>query len=298
MKFTLKLMAAIAALMLVLSGCGTAGTKTPASGTAGAKAEEKKPAEMRKLTADEVLSKSLAASQKAKNYASDMTMNQVINDGKQKIHLDSTINMKIQQKPLLIKQKMKMKTSGLESAGSGAMNSVIMNVYLNDKNMYISNPSMKDEWYKMSLTNIPNMNGMPQPNQQQMRPEDQLKQLKKFSDKIVMKEEGNNYILTLTSNGKDLDKLVSDLIPNNDQLKNQASQITIKKFAMIIHINKETFLQDSFKANTEMELTTQGQKVDMTQNMDGTIKDYNKVEKLEIPKDVMENAVDMNGAGK
>lgn len=281
----------LAACAFTLSACGTA-EKPAASGAEKPKTEQKAPA--KKLTAGEVLAKSAEATKKVNSYTAEMTMKQAFEIQGKKMDTSSFINMKSQENPMLGKVKIKITANGLEEQGNSANspNSIIMDMYVTKDKAYMNSSLQKDQWTVMNISGenagpLSEMGGT-----SSMNPNQQVEKLKKYARDVKMTESGNQYILTITASEKKMNEMLSDLIPNSSKMESQGAKVDIQMFKMVLGINKETFLQENFTIDTNMNLMADNNATSMEQHMTGKLTDYNKVEKFEIPKEVTENAVE------
>jgi len=60
-----------------------------------------------------------------------------------------------------------------------------------------------------------------------------------------------------------------------------------------IIINKETFYPTNIKTVMDMEISAEGETIHLKQNMEGTYSEYNKINEVKVPQDVIDKAVEM-----
>ena len=163
-------------------------------------------------------------------------------------------------------------------------------VYANEDEAYMS---MDGQWVKQNLEDL-GMTGFEQIN------EEELEKLKKFEEHFEMEEEKDQYILTLSGDNEEYIELVEDymfssmgddLAGDDEILATLMESLKINKFELVIYVDKETFHQTKETFNIELEIEESGMTMAMKMDGEVTLSNINKVDPIEIPAEVIENAV-------
>lgn len=227
------------------------------------------------LDKSEVLSKSIEESKKIESYSMDMTMGMEIMGMKQSIEITGDIT----NNPNTMYVKTDMGMLGMD-----------FEVYANEDEAYMS---MDGQWVKQNLEDL-GMTGFEQIN------EEELEKLKKFEEHFEMEEEKDQYILTLSGDNEEYIELVEDymfssmgddLAGDDEILATLMESLKINKFELVIYVDKETFHQTKETFNIELEIEESGMTMAMKMDGEVTLSNINKVDPIEIPAEVIENAV-------
>ena len=70
----------------------------------------------------------------------------------------------------------------------------------------------------------------------------------------------------------------------------------VKALNFEIFIDKETFYTNAFNMDMDMTMTIEGQEMHIVQKIKADISKINEIEKIEIPQEVLDNAIDINEA--
>lgn len=233
----------------------------------------------------DVLAKAIEESKKVESYSMDMKMDMEV------MGMEQTIEAKgdVTQNPDAMHLTMSMGVLGMD---------MDVEMYATEDEAYMN---MFEQWIKVDPEEL-GMTGFDQYS------EEELGKLEKFEEHFEMKEEENEYVLTLSGDKKEYIELVEDLMLSsmNEELvadetldfnsEELMESLKINDFEMEIYIDKETFLQTKQVFNVDMEI----EGMEMKMKGVAKISKVNKVDPIEIPAEVIENAItedDMFGAG-
>jgi len=82
-----------------------------------------------------------------------------------------------------------------------------------------------------------------------------------------------------------------DLAGDDEILATLMESLKINKFELVIYVDKETFHQTKETFNIELEIEESGMTMAMKMDGEVTLSNINKVDPIEIPAEVIENAV-------
>lgn len=275
-------------MIFMLAACNE--TAKPANeSSAGTEKKETKTEESSEMTLEEVLKKSTEASQELKSFSVKMDMNQEMSSGAEgeNMKIDSVIDMNVTTDPMAFYQKMTMTMPGAEE-------SYDMESYFTEEGMFLYDAAGQ-QWMKFPKEMSDDLLQM---SSQQTNPGEELKKLQEFVDDFTFEQDEKSFILKLKADGEKFNNFVKEtaaetlppeLAANGEILEN----MNIKGVDYEIVIDKETFYPSVLNMVMDMEITAEGQTISMKQNMNGQYSNYNKVEAIAVPQEVLDSAVEM-----
>jgi hypothetical protein len=275
-------------MILMLAACNET-AKPVNESAAGTEKEETKTEESSEMTLEEVLKKSTEASEELKSFSVNMDMSQVMSSGAEgeNMNIDSVIDMDVTTDPMAFYQKMTMSMAGAEE-------SYDIESYFTEEGMFLYDAAGK-QWMKFPKEMSDDLLQM---SSQQTNPGEELKKLQEFVDDFTFEQDAKSYILKLKADGEKFNDFVKEtaaetlppeLAANGEMLDN----MNIKGVEYEIVIDKETFYPSVLNMIMDMEITAEGQKISMKQNMNGQYSNYNKVEAITVPQEVLDTAMEM-----
>ena len=278
-------------MMMMLAACGTSseqveGNKSGDEITQGQddkKVDEKDEEEEASpsLTAETVLEKSMEATNALESYSMDVNMNQVISiQGEVPQEISTTMKMDVTMNPFAMYQVMQMND---EMTGSMEMES-----YYTEEAYYMHEP-YTGGWYKFEY-DIPH-------EAFHQSPAEQMESLKSFANELTLKEDGDVYIITLEGTGDSYNELLQDasFIAEMDGMFDDIfSMINVNKISFEIHVNKTTFLQTKVNMTMDLEMNIEGEVMHTIQEMEMTVYNYNGINEIVVPQEVLDNLQDFN----
>ncbi|MBT2711142.1 hypothetical protein J7I91_24720 [Pseudomonas sp. ISL-84] len=292
MKKTLAIMTGFV-MILMLAACSETAKPVDetASGNAnGTNKEETKTEEKSGLTLEEVLTKSTEASEGLKSFSVKMDMSQQMSsdsEAAESMNIDSVIDMDVTTDPAAFYQKMTMSMEGAEE-------SYDIESYFTEKGMFLFDAA-GEKWMKFPKEMSDDLLQM---SSQQTNPGEELKKLQQFADDFTFEQDAESYILKLKANGEKFNEFVREtaaetlppeLAANGEMLEN----MKINGVEYEIVIDKETFYPNVLNMIMEMEIAADDQKIAMKQTMNGQYSNYNKVEAITVPQEVIDTAIEM-----
>ncbi|MBP3952546.1 DUF6612 family protein [Bacillus suaedae] len=268
--------------VLMLAACNSsADTVNNEDGTSSAKKSD--------LTLEQVFEKTTEASKELNSFKVNMDLNQVINsdqDEAANVTLESTLEMDVVQDPMAFHQKISTEIPGTEQ---------VMEVesYFSKDGMYYYEPTSQT-WMKFPSEM---MEQLVQISNQQTNPAAEIENLRRFVDDFTFQQDDKSYILVLNASGEKFTDFLKETVEQTlpEGMANSAEAIESMKINHMdyeIHIDKETYYPTVLNLNMEMEMSAEGQKVTIAQDMKGQYVDHNHLEEIEIPQEVIEGAVE------
>ncbi|KAB2329039.1 hypothetical protein F7732_22220 [Bacillus mesophilum] len=271
----------LTAFMLFLAGCGQ--TADPV----GSEDEEQNPEEVSELTLEEVFEKSAAASEELKSFSVDMNLVQDISLGEESMETNSDISMDVTAEPLAFYQKMTMSLAG---------ESMETESYFTEDGIFIYDTASA-QWMKFPQEMS---DQLLQLSDQQTNPGAELNNLQEFADDFTFEQDDQNYILTLDASGDKFNDFIKETAMENlpPELAAGAGEdafegLNINSVQYEILVDKETFYPNVLNMTMDMEMGVEGDTVNVIQTVNGEYTDFNNIESITVPQEVLDSAVDM-----
>ncbi|KMK77437.1 DUF6612 family protein [Alkalihalobacillus pseudalcaliphilus] len=248
------------------------------------------------LSAEDILTQSMEAMNAINSFSSEMKVDQVIDFGEVDPELGSssmttgiTMNMDAMMEPFSMYQTIEM---AIDELGD----SFTSETYLTEDGMFQYEPSL-DEWLKypdemhdeiLALGSV------------EATPEEQIELLRSFGDEIEVTEEGDSYVLTVSGSDQNLEALADEVMSMTgaagEEMEFLLNMMTISDLSYSLYINKETFLQEAIDMTMTMELNMEeeGVTMTMTQTTSGTFTNYDQVDTIVVPDEVIDSAVEID----
>ena len=285
MKKWMSLMAA-GVLALGLSACNS--TAKPASETAEKNASD--------LTLKEVFEKSLAQSEKVESLSAALDMVQLIEVPSQGVSMDTTskMTMDMNVEPLSIYQKGTTSMTVPGEEASSQPPEMEIESYMTEEGFFIKD-SMSQEWVKLPSDMYDQMMAM---SENQADPSQQLNDLKPFMDDFTFEQTDTEYVLKLAASGEKFNELIQKQLGESmpDMMLEQEEMLKdmkIQKVDYEIFIDKKTFNTTALNMVMDMTIPVEGEEMKLSQDLKSTFSNYNAVEPIKIPQEILETATEM-----
>lgn len=288
MKKTFSILAGFL-LVFMLAACNQTAKPVDEPVKDNEKASETEKAEEKasELTLEEVMNKSTEASEGLKSFSVKMDLTQDMTDqGELNVQTTSVIDMNIVTEPMAYYQKMKMSMG--EEAESFETES-----YFSDAGMFFYEPSTS-QWMKFPQEMTDTFLQM---SGQQSNPGEELKKLQQFVEDFTFEQDSNNYILKLKASGEKFNDFIKETavqqLPPEMSAEDALSGMKINAVEYEILVDKKTFYPVELNMDMDLEMTIEGQTIAMKQKMNGQYSNYNSVDAITVPQEVIDSAVEM-----
>jgi len=246
---------------------------------------------------EEVFTKTLAKQKELKSMKATMTISQTVeaNDGKETMKMESKGNMKME----IVTEPMQFFADGtmaLTDPTSGEAINLPIKMYMTAKDgMYMYEAEQK-AWVKFPkqlFEDVLSQTGM-QPDATE-----QLEMLQAFAEDFSLVETANRYELTLKGSGEKFTELVKQQLGAMDlgmeaDLEAQMGNISFDSLTYKLLINKETFDVEEIAMDMTLKMQVEGNSIKTRQQTTIKYHDFNAVTTITIPKDVLDNAKEMD----
>ena len=274
-----KMLLAATSLTFALAACNE--TATPAN---------KEVKETSEMTLEEVYNKSLAVSEELKSVSAKVDLQQKMNIPSEDANVDITavMDMDIVVEPMQMYQK---GTTSMKTEDGSMDESMESEMYFNGTDFYMYEGTGK-QWMKLPVEALGDV--MAQTNS--ANPASSLAEIKEYINDFKFEQDDKNYILTLQSSGDKFNDLVQAQIDETIQSMAQAGEdvqldVKINSISYLIHIDKESFQTTKLDVNVDMDMEAEGESINMKQDMKTDFSNFNGVDTIEIPQEVIDSAI-------
>lgn len=275
--------------ILFLTACNEEASPVSKNGNEVAKAEETKNGES-ELTAKEVYKKMVEASSEVKSLGLKLDIDQEISTEADGIILttETRTDSKMIQEPLSLYQQIEIY---YKNPATGEQEGKI-DQYLTDEGFFMHDIE-GDQWgrYNADYTEVAKgLNLQPGTNQL-----DSLKDLESFADDFTFEQEADQYVLTLAGNDEKLNEYVKGSLPANiPELETALKSMTLQEVEYEIFIDKNTFLPSVMNVDMNIGISENGNSLVLEQSIESSYYDYNKIDKIVLPKEALDNPNEIN----
>lgn len=279
MKHLLRVLS-VGLLAMVLVACSNTADVKP--GTDAANKSD--------LTVEEVFKKAQEASDSIDSMQIDMMMKQNMKSDAIGIDMDTDIKvmMEMVHEPMSLHQVMEVGIS------EGEMESLETELYMIDEGLYMKEP-MTDNWINLP----PEMFGEVSASMGVRKdPSVNLATLEGFIADFKFEQNDEQYILNLSGSGDKFKDLMLEELESTGITAGMGKDETEVLENMVIHqldyelfIDKNTFQTTAFNLSMDLEIGEEGEQIRIAQNIEANLSRINEIEKIEVPTEVTESAV-------
>lgn len=222
-----------------------------------------------------------------------MNIDQLIEIPSQDLTMNSKINMDMDMiiDPLAMYQKM-----DVDMGEQGAMK---MEVYMTEEGFFM-NESESGQWIKLPSEMYEELLG----EVGSADPTLDMSMFKEFVEDFKFEQTDDEYILKLSASGDKFSKLFKELamenlpagVDANAEAAELMENIEVTSLEYEIFIDKKTFYTNAFNMKMDMTMVVDGEEMRLDQKIDAKLSKINEIDKIEIPQEVLDNALDINEA--
>lgn len=233
------------------------------------------------ITVEELIKKSTEAGQQLTSFAMDSNIVQNISMKQGDTTQDQKVDMKMQSEytkdPLQMHQMVQTNMGG---QGEQTVEQYITSdgIYSHTNGRWVKLPPEMTEQVMASI-------------QQSSSPEKQLEQFKTLTEQTKVTEEGDDYVLTAEVSGDSVKELAKTYMnqagSGDNQMGALMEQMNIKSMTIVYGVNKETYLPTKTNVTMAMDMSAEGQSIDLEMNMDAAISRHNEIEEIKVPDEAL-----------
>ncbi|MGN7286181.1 DUF6612 family protein [Shouchella rhizosphaerae] len=270
---------------LALAACGS--DNTSGNGGQEAEAETEPAAETEELTAEDVLVKTSEAMEALDSFRMEMSMDYGMEYEGQPFEMSIGMTADMIQEPLsaYLSTTMSDSETGMDFT---------TDQYMVDDTFYMQNP-LGPEWMKYDMSEDPAF-----ATEMEIDTQEQLDVLKSVAEHIALEEEEGSYVLKVDGSDEEMNALVEsfmemgqdDVLPTEEDMALEG--FGLKNVTYTIYVNKETYLQEKMVMDFEMAFDdeSESESFSMSGTAEATYSKFNEFDEIDIPQEVLDNAVD------
>ncbi|TKD71981.1 DUF6612 family protein [Pseudalkalibacillus hwajinpoensis] len=236
------------------------------------------------INAQEVFEKSIAAQEDVTSFKMMANMNQTIGSGEEEMEVTSQIESDMVMDPMAFHQMIDMKANG---------EVMQMESYFTKAGFFMK---QGEEWMIFPDEMTDTLLTM---QQTQADPSEQMNMLKEYVDEFKLTENEDTYVMTMKASGDKfqelLDKTVEEMGAQSEMLKGATEQMKVNKVEYTLTIGKDDFLTKEFQMKMDSEMTMEDETISMLMEMDSRFENYNEIEEITVPEEVLQQAKEMPG---
>lgn len=249
------------------------------------------------LTLEEVFEKTLERQQELKSTKADMNISQNMDMmmGDESFTLSTVSNMTMETvvKPMQLYAE---GTTAMVDPESGEEMKMPLKMYMTEADGFYLYEETMGGWFKMageSYEDILSQAGM------QNDPTEQLKQLQQFVSDFTFEQTDDEFILMLNAQGDKfmsflLEQIGGSLGEGADDIKKAFEGTNVEDAQYVLTIDKETFDLTTMVMDLAMTMEMDGMTTKIDQTSTVNYYDFNSVENIVIPQEVIDTAQEMS----
>ncbi len=228
--------------------------------------------------AKDVFDNTIAAFQDLNSFRCDIHINsQIINDDEE-FNNSTTVAIDLVKEPLTMYQHLEVSDLDLS-----------IEMYLTEEGFYI-NTSQTNQWLKSPLGIYASLI---ESAQGQSNIESIIKDVQDAVGRFTLEENDNSYSLVFSAKGEECEELLGDSIPTDLPSGVPIDELSYDMLKYSFLISKETFYPQEFSVEASFSLKANDETMKMSQMYSGKYSKFNEIEKIVVPAEVRERAVDM-----
>lgn len=234
------------------------------------------------MTIIEVYDNMMNASKDINSFVMNMEMEQEIIEGdNEPVPTQSTIHSKVVQKPIGLEQKAEMTIDG---------QTISTEQYITEDGFYMYDPAQQvwmkySEGHELLMAQMEEQSGLDQTQT--------LSELESFIDDFTFKQNEKEFILTLDANDEKFNSLVQQELSLGAVEMPDVQDLEINGIEYEIVVDKETYLPSQMNIVMNINMQADGQQISLKQKIDSVYSDYNTIDTITIPKEALEQAVEL-----
>lgn len=275
----------LTSLLLLLAACGTGGEDTKPT-------DNDTPKEEKTITAEEVYEKAMARQNEVKSFSADVILNEKISYESPDESYEGTIKSNMKMDTVIEPFGMYMKGSLSEMSQEGAQE---FEAYIVGDGFYMQDPVSK-QWMKLPIANFGEIMG----EMGKIDASEQLEELKPFLKDFKVEETDTHYVMKLDVATDELKKYILEEMKAESGLeiseedKDASKNVELKTINYVININKNSNDIDTMDMVFEATFEDSGEKVSIAMDSKFTFTQYNGIESISVPQEVINQAIEVS----
>lgn len=248
--------------------------------------------EKSELTLEQVYEKTIERQQELKSAKATMKVDQTIGvdseEGAFEMTSTSDFNMDMIIDPIQLYLE---GTTAMKDSESGEEMEAPMKMYMTQSDGFYIYEETAGSWLKLpqgEYDELMNQAGI------QNDPSEQLRQLEQFVKDFTFEQNDDEYILTLDTDGEKFKEFALEQakasMGGEEQLLGSMDGLNIEDAQYVFIIDKETFDMSNMKMDMVMTMEEETGKMTINQSATVDYSDFNKIDAITIPQEVIDNA--------
>lgn len=248
--------------------------------------------EKSELTLEQVYEKTIERQQELKSAKATMKIDQTIGvdseEGAFEMTSTSDFNMDMIIDPIQLYLE---GTTAMKDSESGEEMEAPMKMYMTQNDGFYIYEETAGSWLKLpqgEYDELMNQAGI------QNDPSEQLRQLEQFVKDFTFEQNDDEYILTLDTDGEKFKEFALEQakasMGGEEQLLGSMDGLNIEDAQYVFIIDKETFDMSNMKMDMVMTMEEETGKMTINQSATVDYSDFNKIDAITIPQEVIDNA--------
>ncbi|WP_226658639.1 DUF6612 family protein [Guptibacillus hwajinpoensis] len=267
-----RMIGIVSALMLILTACS--GT-TESGGEV--KVEEG-------IDAKEVFEKSIAAQEDIQYFHMNADMTQTLGSGEEEVEIKSVIESDMVMDPMAFHQMIEMTANG---------ESMQAEQYFTEEGFFMK---QGEQWMKLPDEMTDEMLTL---QETQGDPAEQMEMLLEYVDEFTLTEEDGTYVMSLKASGEKfqglMEKTAEEMGSQNQMMQEAMDQMKVNEVSYTYTVNKDSYLPVQLQMKMDSDMSMEGETVSTMMELDSTYDQYNEIEEVKVPAEVVEQAQEMPG---
>ncbi|MCM3489991.1 copper amine oxidase N-terminal domain-containing protein [Alkalihalophilus marmarensis] len=219
------------------------------------------------------------------SYSADMELWQIMNVDGEEMTMEMDMKMDVVMDPIGFYQYMAMTMEELSGE------SIVSEAYLTEEGYYVSEMG---QWIKYDDDMVEEILQL---SQMQMDPMYQYELLLDYAENVSVIENKDTYMMSFSITGSGFNELLNELLGGMDfgipEEELEMIGLLFENFDISISsvFDKETLFPLSQQMTSELAVTIEGETMQLTQKVDGTYSNFNEIEKIKIPQEVIDSAI-------
>ena len=234
--------------------------------------------------AEELLQKATEANNSLESFSAEADMKQLMVMDGEEMDINSTTSMDIIMDPMTMKQTI---VTDIPDAGKQETEA-----YFTEDGYYMLDPE-SDTWMKLP----DELSGqLLAQAEAQANVEQQLEQMKPLMKDFTVEEKDDHYLLIFKSDDETLDDSLMEMVQASlpDEMQMMGEEIfentTFNSLNYEMKIDKDNYYVQALNMTMDMDMKIEEQEMNLNQDMKMTYSNYNEVDEIVVPDDVIENA--------
>lgn len=267
--------------ILILAACSDTAEPTPETD------------KVTELTLEEVYNKSIERQQELTSVSADLKVDQdmTLNVNGESIEVSAKSDMKMD----MVNDPLSMYLNGTTTMQGPESANVNMEMYMTEDGLFM-HESVTNQWMKMPSEQFDAIMGQ---SAGQADPEEQLEALKGFINDFKFEQTDKEYKLTMDAAGEQFKQYMLEQMQQNNNMALPEDQqvlenMTFDKINYVITIDKETFDILNMYMVADLNIEIDGQSMSMKMDTKIVYNNFNGVQSIEVPQEVIDQAVEVN----